>query len=201
MGINKNYKKIKSRRAIIIGMTFISLVLIACGSKPRVYHVGILCGAAFFNGITEGFKEKMTGLGYVEGTNIIYDIYNAMAPVGNQDVIKKFIGEKVDLIVVYPTEASIEAKSVAQGSDIPVVFVNAFTEDTGLVNSIQEPGGNITGVRWPGPDGVMEHFEIMLEILPNIKSILTPSQKDYPITKSQLDVLRKACRNAEHEID
>jgi putative ABC transport system substrate-binding protein len=43
-------------------------------------------------------------------------------------------------------------KAETGGTGIPVVFANCFTEDTGLVDSVRQPGGNNTGVRWGGPD-------------------------------------------------
>ena len=192
----KACNKIFFIQLIIIIILLICMLFNGCSSKPKIYHIGILSGLDFFSGIIDGFKEKMTELGYIEGKNITYEIYKAPAPVGNENAIKKFLDEKVDLIVSFPTEASIEAKSVAQGSGIPILFVNVFTEDTGLVNSIREPGGNITGVRWPGPDMALRRFEIMCELVPQAKQMIIPYMKNYPIVKSQLEVLRQAFKTA-----
>ena len=192
----KNYNKIFNIRLIIIGIVLICMLFNGCSSKPKIYHIGILSGLDFFANTVDGFKEKMTELGYIEGKNIAYEIYKAPAPVGNEDAIKKFIDKKVDLIVSFPTEASIEAKSVAQGSGIPILFVNVFTEDTGLIKSIREPGGNITGVRWPGPDMAVKDFELMREIVPEAKLIIVPYLKNYPIVNSQLEELQKAFMTA-----
>ena len=191
-----------SRQRIILVSLFILFCIvcvffIVCSQKQKIYHIGIISGLDLFYPITDGFKEKMTELGYIEGENIVYDVYKAQSPIGNENVIKKFIDEKVDLIVSFPTEASIEAKSVAQGSGIPVVFVNVFTEDTGLINSIREPGGNITGVRWVGPDIAIQRFEIMYELLPHAKQIWIPYLKNYTIVNSQLEALREVFKAAD----
>ena len=193
----KDYNKIFNILLIIVGVVLICMLLGGCSSKPKVYRVGILSGLDIFSGIIDGFKEKMTELGYIEGKNIVYEIYKAPSPVGNENAIKEFIDEKVDLIVSFPTEASIETKSVAQGSGIPILFVNVFTEDTGLIKSIREPGGKITGVRWPGPDMAVKNLEFMREIVPAVKQIAVPYMKNYPIVNSQLEVLRKAFKIAD----
>jgi putative ABC transport system substrate-binding protein len=98
----------------------------------------------------------------------------------------KFINDQVDLIVVYPTEATIEAQKVTEGTNIPVVFTFVLIEDMNIVASIKEPGGNLTGVRYPGPDIALKRYEVMMELLPDAKTILVPYQRGYPIVPSQL---------------
>jgi putative tryptophan/tyrosine transport system substrate-binding protein len=163
----------------------------------KVYHIGILSGLDFFADTIDGFKEKMTELGYAEGQNIIYDVQKKNFDMTVYDtVLKKFVADKVDLIFVFPTEASQQAKLDTEGKDIPVVFANAFTDDTGLINSVKEPGGNITGVRWVGPDLALQRFEIMRDLAPKVKRMFVPYQKGYPIVKTQLEVLRPAAGEA-----
>ncbi|MBN1392189.1 MAG: ABC transporter substrate-binding protein [Sedimentisphaerales bacterium] len=166
-----------------------------CGAKKqqKVYRVGVLSGLNYIADITDGFKEKMSELGYVEGRNILYDVQKTDVDINAyKSVLRKFINDKVDLIFVFPTEASIEAKIAVQGTNIPVVFANVFTEDTGLVNSVREPGGNITGVRWDGPDIALRGFDFIRQLVPKAKHIWIPYLKGYPIVKSQLDALRPA---------
>ncbi len=168
-------------------------VLLSSGSKQsqKVYRVGVLSGLNFLADITDGFKEKMTELGYVEGRDIVYDIQKTDVDMDAYNrVLKQFIADGVDLIFVFPTEASIEAKAAIQGTDIPVVFTNVFTEGTGLVDSVRKPGGNITGVRWVGPDIALQSFEIMRELVPNAKQMWVPYLRNYPIVSSQLEALR-----------
>src|SRR4030042_6970328 len=102
--------------------------------NEKVYHVGVLSVLDFVADITDGLKAKMTELGYIEGENIVYDVQKTdFDMAAYKSILKKFVDDKVDLIFVFPTEASIEAKGATEGTTIPVVFTNAFTEDTGLV--------------------------------------------------------------------
>jgi putative tryptophan/tyrosine transport system substrate-binding protein len=61
---------------------------------------------------------------------------------------------------------------------------------------VREPGGNITGVRYPGPDIALKRFEVMLQLAPDAKRILVPYQKGYPIVAAQLEELKKAAATA-----
>jgi putative ABC transport system substrate-binding protein len=58
-----------------------------------------------------------------------------------------------------------------------------------LVESIPKPGENITGVRYPGPDIAIKRFEVMRELAPEVKRMLIPYQRGYPIVNSQLEAL------------
>jgi len=184
-----------------LSASLLILVLVLSGScgraKQKVYRVGILSGWDFFADTALGFKQKMTELGYIEGKNVVYDLQKANNDISAyKPILGKFVNDKVDLIFVFPSEASMDAKAAAFESKIPVVFAVANVEGTGLINSVREPGGNITGVRWPGPDLAIKRFEIMRELAPQVKRMWVAYQKDYPIVKSQLEVLRPAAVSA-----
>jgi putative ABC transport system substrate-binding protein len=190
-------KQFKFRQLLLLAslLMLICIFLSGCVEKAqeeKVYKVGILSGLNFLADTADGFKAEMSELGYVEGKDIVYDIQEAEAPVGNEHIIKKFVEDNVDLIFVYPTEASIEAKAVTEETDVPVVFAIANIEGTNLVESIRQPGRHITGVRYPGPDIAVKRFEIMLDLVPDAKQIWIPYFRGYPIVASQLEVLYTA---------
>lgn len=181
---------------IIIVVTGAYLLMRPAKTK-KIYQVGILSGLSYVREITDGFKSKMTELGYQEGKNIVYDVQETdFDMAAYKDILKNFVADKVDLIFVFPTEASLEAKEATKGTDIPVLFSFANIEDVDLVENIRQPGGNITGVRYPGPDLAVKRFEIMLELVPQAKRILIPYQRGYPIVASQLQVLSPVAETA-----
>jgi putative tryptophan/tyrosine transport system substrate-binding protein len=159
--------------------------------KPTVFRVGILSGLSYFADVPVGFKEKMAELGYVDGKNISYDLREMNFDVtAFKEVVSKFINDKVDLILVFPTEPAVEAKTLTSGTGIPVVFVGANVEDVNLIKSVREPGENMTGVRWTGSDVALLRFETMHEIVPQAKRFLVPYQRGVPIVKGQLEAIR-----------
>ncbi len=179
---------------------FIAFVILmsfsGCGSgkaKSEEYHVGILSGLSYLAAAIDGFKEEMTKLGYIEGENIHYTILSTESDLEEYKAFsKKFVEDEVDLVFCYPTEAALALREATKGTDIPVVFGVTNIEDTNLVNSVREPGGNVTGVRYPGPDLAIKRLEFMLEIVPDAKRILLPYSSEYPVCGPQLEALPAA---------
>ncbi|MCC6298543.1 MAG: ABC transporter substrate-binding protein [Anaerolineales bacterium] len=193
----RNYSQATLRGAwILLNLTLaLSLFISGCGivDQPKIYRVGILSGLSAFTAAVDGFKAKMTELGYIEGENIVYDVQSSEVDIeAYRSISKKFVEDQVDLIFALPTEASMEAKAAAQGSDIPIVFALAFTDVDGinLIESIREPGSNITGVRFPSAEFASKRLEILLQIAPNAKRIFVPYLEGYPNVPGQLDAIR-----------
>jgi putative ABC transport system substrate-binding protein len=190
--------RLRRRWMILVWIAVVTLLLSGCGAtSPKVYRVGILSGLDFFANTADGFKAKMTELGYIEGQNIVYDFQKTnLEPAAEQQILNKFVADKVDLIFVFPTDVALEAKAATQGTDIPVLFANANMEGVDLVTSVREPGRNITGVRYPGPDLAIKRFEIMREVAPQAKRLWVPYKRGLDIVPSQLVVLRPAAAAA-----
>lgn len=195
---NHPQNRIRNLWTILLWLIVLGLLLSSCGAaKPKVYRVGILSGLDFFANTADGFKAGLAELGYVEGQNIVYDVQKTnFDPAMEEQILKKFVANKVDLILVFPTEVALAAKAATQGTDIPVLFANANIEGINLVDSVRKPGGNITGVRFPGPDLAVKRFEILHKLAPQAKRIWLPYQRDYPNVAPQLELLRPVAEAA-----
>jgi putative ABC transport system substrate-binding protein len=191
-------RRIGNLWTVLVGVIVFALLLSGCCmKKPKVYRVGVLCGLSFAVDAVDGFKAGMEGLGYVEGENIVYDVQSTEFDMAAyRRILDGFVADEVDLIFVFPTEASQEAKAATAGTDVPVVFSVANIEGTGLVDSVREPGGNVTGVRYPGPDIALKRFEIMRELAPEATRMVVPYQRGYPIVDSQLEILHPTAEAA-----
>lgn len=204
MFFTRGFSNMQSLRRIFAWLVVLSFMLSGCGaSQTKVYHVGILSGLDAFSPAIEGFQSKMTELGYVEGKNIVYDVQKSNVDIdAYKKIAQKFVNDKVDLIYVFPTEASMEAKTIVQGTNVPVVFCLSFTDVPGinLINSIREPGGNMTGVRFPSIEIANKRMQILLEIVPSAKRIWVPYLNGYPNVPGQLDVLRQQASSVGVEI-
>ncbi len=179
--------------ALLVVVVLLSGFISQTAQTQMVYHVGIVSGAEPFASITDGFKTRMTELGFVEGKNIVYYIQELNAdPDGEKRAVRKFVDDKVDLIFAFPTDPALAAKAASRGTNIPVVFALGGIEGTDLVESVVHPGGNITGVRFPGPESTVMRLTFLQELAPNAKRILIVYDQNYPNTPSALEQLRPA---------
>lgn len=105
-------------------------------------------------------------------------------------VAEQFVQQSVDLIVTVTHKSALSAKQAAAGKNIPVVFTVAIAQDRALLHDLREPGGNVTGVRFPIPDMTLKTLEYLLELVPDGTSILVPFKKDYPAALLVLAALR-----------
>jgi putative ABC transport system substrate-binding protein len=190
--IMKHNLQRKSRKiwVLLTWLIAVALLLSGCGqAKPKVYHVGILSGFDF--PVTDGFKDGMAKLGYIEGENVIYDLQetHGVDMQAYQDITQKFVGDKVDVIMSFPSEASQVAHQVTEGSGVPLVFSFAAIDGLGIVESVQAPGGNVTGVRYPLLDIARKHFEVTMQLVPDAKKVLIPTFRDYPIEPPQFETI------------
>lgn len=191
----------KFRQQIIPLAALLIAVGMSVGScsekKPKVYQVGILCGLDYIGAIPDIFRSEMAEFGYIEGENIVYDVQRTnFEPIREMQILRQFVENKVDLIFTFPTEVSMAAKAATQETKIPVIFAIANIEGTGLVNSVREPGGNVTGVRYPGPDLAIKRFEVMRELAPKAKRMWVPYQRNYPIVTNQMIALHPVAKAA-----
>lgn len=177
---------------VIILLLVVGIYLLLSSEKAgKVYRVGIISGAPPFEPIGDGFKARMTELGYIEGKNIFYDWEREMIdPAGFRQAAEKFVEDKVDMIITFPTEPSKEAKIVTQGTGIPVVFAMAGIENKEIVKSVREPGENVTGVRYPAPENEAFWLETLHELVPEAKRVYVVYDPDYPNADPALGALR-----------
>lgn len=172
------------------------LLLSGCGSQStpqEVHRVGIISGVDAFAAAGEGLIAEMAEFGYIEGENITYDFQKINGdPAQEKEVVEKWVTDDVDLIFSFPTSSSLAAKAATIGTDIPVVFAITTLEGNDLIESVREPGGNITGVRFPGPDLTVKRLEFLLDIVPQAKRILLLHNPNYTASVSALAELEIA---------
>ena len=119
------------------------------GENGTVYKVGICnyVDDASLNQIVDNIQTQLAALGeqYNVTFDISYDNCNGDATVLNQ-IIANFLSDDVDLMVGVATPVATAMQAATEDSQIPVVF-SAVSDpvSTGVVESLEAPGANITG--------------------------------------------------------
>lgn len=196
-------KRIPRKKIVrqLISGSLLALLLLpsaACRDKEsKVSHIGILVGFPKFSKVADTFKKEMAAMGYVEGENVVYDQHEVtLDPVEERRIVGTFVEKGVDLVVAFPTSAALSAKSATRGTDIPVVFAFAGVEGNDLIESVSRPGGNLTGIRNPGPDLTVKRFELLHELVPDLKRLYITYNPDYAANRGPLKALRRATGSA-----
>ncbi len=179
------------RFILLLLLVGVGLLLSGCGDSPaQVYRVGILVGGDTYAGIAEGFKARMAELGYVEGRNIVYEQQSSYGyPAQEQPILDKFVADKVDLIFAF-SGAGIDPNTAALKTDIPIVFVLAGPEGPNLFGNDGQRYGNITGVRFPGPEMTAKRLQFLLTLAPGAKRVYITYNRDLPANQNALTALR-----------
>ena len=169
---------------------------VAQGVK-RAVKVGILRPGAHPMSSTDpqaaGIPDAFRELGYVEGRNLIVERRysggdNARMPALALELVRA----RVDLIVAVAAPAVRAAKDAT--STIPIVMFGNFDPVAlGLVASLAEPGGNVTGILI-APDGTLagKRLELLKAIVPSAKRIGLLVPPDEPSIRLQVQETRKA---------
>src|SRR5262245_51024304 len=140
--------------------------------SAKVRKVGIFsAGSNSVPHLEAAFVAALHQLGWVEGTNIIFERRYAENQLNRlAGLAEELVNLNVDLIVTSGTLAPLAAKQAT--STIPVVMMNAGDPvGTGLVSSLAHPGGNITGLTIMNPELGAKRLQLLKEAVPNLARI------------------------------
>lgn len=119
--------------------------------------------------ITEGIKEGLKQAGFEEGKNLKINFQNGQADQSKLDTMsQQLVQDRSDVLIGVATPA---AQALANTTDSLPIVLGAVTDPVGagLVDSNEEPGGNITGVSDQPP--VAAQINLAHELLPKAKKV------------------------------
>jgi putative tryptophan/tyrosine transport system substrate-binding protein len=161
---------------------FITLLGGAAAAWPlaaRAQRAGKLPTIGFMGGATAlagsqwaaAFVQRLRELGWIENRTVAIEYRWAEGRDERfAEIAAEFIRLKVDVIVTYGTTSAIAAKKAT--AVIPIVIAGAGDlVGTGLVASLAQPGGNVTGLSMQGPDSAGKRIEMLREILPSLRTV------------------------------
>jgi len=133
---------------VVLALAACMVPLIARAQPAQnVVRIGVLAGggSGFQTGF-EPFRQRLRGLGYVEGGNLKLEVRNAKGRADRYPALAtELVRLKVDVIVVQGNAALVALRRETQ--TVPIVM--AMIGDpvgAGFVKSLARPGGNITGL-------------------------------------------------------
>lgn len=183
-----NRREVLRTFASVLALWTISL---PAQSGKKLPVVGLpLISAGPTDRIVEALRRGLRERGYVEGQNIDFEYRSAAGKVERLPaLLQELIQLPVDVIVA-GAEPIVKA-AVHATNTVPIVMV-AWGYDpvaAGFVESLNKPGGNVTGVHLRSEEMHAKRLELLKELLPGLTRIAALYD---PTTAGQLERLMAA---------
>ena len=151
----------------------VSSLLFGCSSSgsTEMPTIGVaqLVSHTSLNTIRDAFTDQMEELGYEDGKNVSYDYADASGQINNlNSIMSQYQDENAAVVVAIATPTAQAAANISE--EIPVVF-SAVSDPVGagLVESLEKPGGNITGTS--DEVQVDQILDLALQLVPEAKTV------------------------------
>lgn len=180
---------------LIVVLFMMGLGVMGC-QRQRIYTIGVLNLSPQLEPVLDGFKVGLREFGY-EDSHVVY-IYAGPAPNIEvlDDQMADLLTADVDLILAISTPATQAAFRATQNSSIPVVFAPVTDPmDAGVVQSLSQPGGNVTGVAL-GTQSESQRLQWLLRTAPDIQRIYLP----YNVDDASAQASATAVADAAHKL-
>jgi putative ABC transport system substrate-binding protein len=136
-------------------------------------------GSGITDASAKAFRARLKDLGYVEGKNIVIEFRHpeGKGPAVEAEMARDLVRLNVDVLVVNATPSIRAAKEATK--TIPTVMVSGNDPvNTGLVDSLARPGGNLTGVSLLARELSGKRLELLKEIVPTLSRVGLLTLKD-----------------------
>src|SRR5712691_8757542 len=146
---------------------------LAAEAQPaaKMPRLGVLVPGIPPEPLTEAFRQGLRDLGYIEGQTIALEVrWDEHHAERWPDLAADLVRRRVDCIVAGTTAATWAAKHAT--STIPIVMpVSGDPVGVGLVASLAQPGGNVTGLSSISPELNGKRLELLTEAVPGLTRV------------------------------
>jgi ABC-type uncharacterized transport system substrate-binding protein len=161
----------------IFGVAFCAMLLALYSSaeaqSTKPLHVGVIYLGGVFAAVVDGLRTGMKEGGWQEGKQYVLDIEDLKGDVKNiESVAQKLEAKKVSVIFTSTQPATTGAMKGTKST--PIVFaIGTDPVSQGFVQSFAKPGGRLTGIQYLARDLTGKRLELLKEILPKLRSVVT----------------------------
>jgi putative ABC transport system substrate-binding protein len=172
---------LEEEASMLLGILAVPLLLLvsALGAEAQQvgepHRIGVISiggpRTPAFDALLRPMIEQLRADGWVEGQSIALEY---RFDEGKRERLAALIAELVDLkvkvIVAISTPAALAAKRGT--ATIPIVMIRVGDPvRSGLVASLQRPGGNVTGMALLGPEVTSKQVELLKEAVPHARTL------------------------------
>jgi ABC-type uncharacterized transport system substrate-binding protein len=112
----------------------------------------------------------------------------------NSPALAELVRRKVDVLVTFGTPGTLAAKRATTVIPIVILYIGDAVA-AGVVASLRQPGGNITGSTYFLPQLIAKRLELLKEAMPHITEVAILVKPDNPLFVSMLQGLEIAANS------
>jgi putative tryptophan/tyrosine transport system substrate-binding protein len=170
--------------------------LVARAQQPRIPVIGFLHYGSpeTYTHIVSAFRQGLGDSGFSEGQNVVIEYRWAN---GEYDRLPTLAADLVRQQVVAIAAAGFVGAQAAKAATttIPVVFASGVDPvATGVVASLNRPGGNVTGVSLISQQLAAKRLELLRELMPQVRVIALLINPNNPATDTEMTDAEAAAR-------
>jgi ABC-type uncharacterized transport system substrate-binding protein len=188
------------RRNFVVGVVTLTVARVSAAQQPQIYRIGaVLYGGPYVRAI-DGLRDGLKELGWEERKQFVIDARNVKGDFKAVEGAAKSL-EKENVNVIYTVGTSVTIAARRSTNTTPIVFY-AGTDPVaaGLVESFRQPGGRITGVHSRSTHLIAKRLELLKEIIPSLRRVMTFYNPDNPIAEASLRLGKDAARALKIEL-
>jgi putative tryptophan/tyrosine transport system substrate-binding protein len=169
--------------------------LAARGQQPAMPVIGFLNeggsdGRAHF---AAAFREGLSEAGFVDRRNVVIEYRWGQDQFDRVPALVAELVQRRVAVIATPGSATAALAAKAATSTIPIVFsVGSDPVKLGLVDSLNRPGGNVTGINYFTQDLGPKRLGLLRELMPAGADVVVLVNPKSPITDSALKDLQAA---------
>lgn len=185
----------------VLAFSLLSTPLAASAQPARAYRVGVVhIGGPFAAAAIEGLRDGLRDLGFEEGQHYALLVRDAKGDLKAVEALARDL-ERSNVDLIYSIAVSVTLAAKRGTTRVPIVFYAGGDPVTlGLVETFRKPGGRLTGVHGQLTDLTAKRLELLKEIVPNLRRVVTFYNPENPAPLRSMKVGRDAARRLNVEI-
>lgn len=167
----------------------------ASAQQPNVPVIGYLGSESpvRYASRLSAFRKGLADGGYAEGRNVSIEFRWAEGQYRRLPALARELVDRRVTVIVAPGGAEVALAAKSATATIPIVFeMGGDPIALGVVGSLSQPGGNVTGVSSLSVEVSRKRLEFMHELLPAAGVFAVAANPTSPTVESQLRNLRAA---------
>jgi putative ABC transport system substrate-binding protein len=184
--------KVVFRLFLLVLAPLVGAALIVEAQGATVQRVGVILPGGGYYAALDGLREGLKELGLEDGKQYVLEIQDLKGDVKLlEQAARGLEQEKVQLLYTTTTSVTMAAKRATR--EVPIVFiVGSDPVARGFVETFPKSGGRLTGVHYWTTHLVPKCLEVLKDILPKLRRVVTFYNPKNPIAQQNAKLARDA---------